>query len=268
MPPGVVAHYRAAYRGAAVVVLAHVLLLYAGYTVLALVFDFPDVLRRPAVERLDLFVRQATVVRPAYWLLALTGFTQIVMAALLYQSLPARGRTVALLGLIFGVLAGALQTLGFIRWAILVPYLARAMGDPGLPDVTRQAVALVEGAFNRYAGMAVGEHLANLCLFLWTLCVGIAFRGPGPVDRRLGTIGIALAPLALLLALEQLDIAPRALGLVTDLVFPAWVVWLVVVAAALWRADPASMTGPRLTWRTAVWAGALFVVLAAPLVAP
>lgn len=243
----------------------HVLLLYAGFTVLALVFEFPDVLRRSAAERLDLFLRQAAVVRPAYWLLTLTGFTQIVVAALVYQSLPARGRTVALLGLIFGVLTGLLQMLGFIRWAILVPYLAQAMGDQGLPDVTRQAVALVEGAFNRYAGMAVGEHAGNLSLFLWTLLVGVAFRGPAPVDRRLGAFGIALAPLALLLALEQLVVVPRALGALTAVAFPAWVVWLVVVAAALWRADPARRTGAPLTWRTLVWAGALYIVLAAPL---
>lgn len=240
------------------------LLLYAALTVLGVVFDFPEILRKPAAERLDLFARHAGIVRPTYWLLALTGFTQISMTVLLAQSLPARGRTVVLFGLIFGVLAGALQTLGFIRWAVLIPYLAQAMSDPAVPDLTRQAIALVEGSFNRYAGMAVGEHTATLCLAVWTLCLGLALRGPAPVDRRLGTMGVFLAPVAVLVALEPLGVAGPVPGLLGDVAFPAWIVWLVVIAASLWRADARTAVGPRLTWRTAVWGAVLYGILAGP----
>ncbi len=231
---------------------------------LGVVFEFPEILRKPATERLDLFGRHSAIIRPVYWVLALTGFTQIAMAVLLAQSLPARSRTVVLLGLVFGVLAGAFQTLGFVRWAVLIPYLAQAMGDPAVPDVTRQAIALVEGSFNRYAGMAVGEHAATLSLSAWTLCLGLAFRGPAPLDRRLGTVGLALAPAAFLVALEPLGFAARALAVLTAVAWPAWIVWLVVVAASLWRADETTATGPPLTWRTAVWAAALYAILAAP----
>lgn len=261
------AHYRAAYRGAAAAILVHVLVLYAAFTVLAVVFQFPDVLRGPAAERLDLFLRTATLVRPTYWVLALTGFTQIAMAVLLFQSFPERGRTLPLFGLVFGVLAGILQTIGFIRWAILVPYLARAMGDPTVPDVTRQAIALVEGSFNRYAGMAIGEHTANLCLCLWTLCVALVMRRTPLFDRRLGIAGLILAPVAFVLALEQLDVGGGLLARVVDVGFPAWIVWLVVTATSLLRTDPASGAGPPLTWRTATWAGVLYVVLAVPMLA-
>jgi hypothetical protein len=255
---------RSAHRGAAVAILAHVLLVYAAFTVLALVFDFPEVLRRPATERLDLFQRVQGVVRPAYWVLTLTGFTQIVLAVFLHQAFRERGRTLLVLGLVFGVVAGALQALGFVRWVVLTPYLARALTDPAVPDVTRQAIALVEGSFNRYAGMAVGEHTATLALCLWTLCLALTMRRDPLFDRRLGSAGLALAPLALLVALEPVGVAPRLLGALAALAFPAWVVWLVVIAASLWRSDAVTGTGPRLTWRTGAWAGALWVLLTVP----
>lgn len=258
-PPG-----RFTYRSAAAAILAHVLLVYAAFTVLALVFDFPEVLRRPATERLDLFQRVQGVVRPAYWILTLTGFTQVLLAVCLHQVFRDRGRTLVLLGLVFGVVAGVLQALGFVRWVVLTPYLARALTDPAVPDVTRQAIALVEGSFNRYAGMAVGEHAATLALSLWTLCLALTMRRDPLFDPRLGAAGLGLAPLALFIALEPVGVAPRLLGPLAGLAFPAWVVWLVVIAASLWRAEPATGTGPRLTWRTGVWAGILWVLLTVP----
>ena len=255
---------RSTYRGAAVAILAHLLLVYAAFTVLALVFDFPEVLRRPATERLDLFQRVQGIVRPVYWVLTLTGFTQIAVAVFLHQVFRDRGRTLTVLGLVCGVVAGVFQALGFVRWVVLTPYLARALADPAVPDVTRQAIALVEGSFNRYAGMAVGEHAATLALGLWTLCLALTMRRDPLFDPRLGAAGLVLAPLALLVALEPVGVAPRLLGPLADVAFPAWMVWLVVIAASLWRSDPASGAGPRLTWRTGVWAGTLWVLLTVP----
>jgi hypothetical protein len=265
MTPGEPRRDQPPYRHAAIAILAHVLLLYAAFTVLGVVFDFPDVLRRPAAERLGLFQQVEGVVRPVYGVLTLTGFTQVVVAVMLYQAFRERGGTPLMLGLVFGVVAGVLQALGYVRWVVLTPYLARALADPAVPDVTRQAIALAEGSFNRYGGMAVGEHLATLAVGVWILCLGIAMRRDTLFDRRLGSAGIALTPLAALLALEPLGVVPRLAGPLVTLAFPAWVVWLVVIAASLWRTDPATGAGPRLTWRTAAWAGPLFVLLAAPM---
>jgi hypothetical protein len=184
---------------------------------------------------------------------------------LVNQTLQDRGRALAVSGLVFGIVAGAFQTLGFVRWAVLTPYLARAATDPSLVDVTREAIALVEGSFNRYAGMAVGEHAATMALSLWTLCLALAMRRDPAFDPRLGAVGLGLTPLAVLPALEPLGVLPRSLTPAVDVAFPAWVVWLVVTAAALWRVDAATGVGPRLTWRTAAWAVPLFFLLAAPM---
>ena len=61
-----------------------------------------------------------------------------------------------------GVLAGAVQFLGLIRWPFLVPYLARADAEPDASPARKDAIDVVFQSFNRYLGVAVGEHLGFL----------------------------------------------------------------------------------------------------------
>src|SRR5918999_1059821 len=58
-----------------------------------------------------------------------------------------------------GVLAAFVQLLGLVRWPFLVPYLARTAADPDATEARREAVDVVFQSFNRYLGVAVGEHL-------------------------------------------------------------------------------------------------------------
>jgi hypothetical protein len=48
--------------------------------------------------------------------------------------------------------------LAFTR-PFLVPYLARVDADPAASPARREAVDVIFQAFNRYLGVAVGEHL-------------------------------------------------------------------------------------------------------------
>jgi len=205
--------------GTTLLLAGHIVLLFTGFTVLAAVFDFPDVLRLPAPERLALFEAGKAVIVPAYWVLAMTGITQVLLTVLLYRTLGAAG-TAGLLALVFGILTGFGQAMGFGRWAILVPWLAAQMSDPATTEAGREAVALIEGAFNRYAGMLVGEHLSNICWGFWLFFTGLSVRRTGLLDDRIGRAMMALSPLMWLLAAEQLGFDAPILGLLTDFGFP------------------------------------------------
>ena len=259
------ATYRAAYRGAACAIFAHIAILFAGFTILGIAFDFPDVLRWPAPERLASFVAKQHIVQPTYWLLAMTGFTQILIAGFVYRSFRDRDRSTLFFALLFGILCGILQTMGFIRWAILIPYLATQMAHSGPAGTIADTIGLLEGAFNRYAGMALGEHVANICLGLWTALTGVALLQERLIDRRVAWAGVGLGIIAGLLALEQLGIAPTLFEALVDYGFPAWAVWLLVLAISLLRTPPATGTAPRLGWGTAAWAGTVYVAMIAPL---
>lgn len=207
-------------RWTALFLTSHIFLLFAGFTILAATFDFPGVLRVPAPERLALFQAGQSVIVPTYWMLAMTGITQIFVTVLLWRTLGLAAGTAATLALVFGVLMGFGQAMGFGRWAILIPWLAERMADPATTESGREAIALLEGAFNRYAGMLIGEHLSNICWGFWLFFAGISVRRSGIVDARIGRAMMALSPLMFVLAAEQIGFDGPILSLLTDFGFP------------------------------------------------
>lgn len=60
------------------------------------------------------------------------------------------------------MLAALVQFLGLIRWPFLVLYLARVDAEPDASPARPEAVDVVFQVFNRYLGVAVGEHLGYL----------------------------------------------------------------------------------------------------------
>ena len=233
----------ATYRGAAALIIIHIVALIVGFGVLGAVFEFPEVLRLSAADRLALYRANQGIIQPTYWVLAMTGFTQAAMAVLLCRSFARTSSSLLQVALAFGVLCGLLQMAGFIRWAILIPYLAEQMVNADTH--TAATLAIIEGVFNRYAGMALGEHAANICLGVWTFGVGFAMRRSKLFDRRLAGGGMALGVTAAVLALEQLGIWPNLLGIVLDFLFPLWAVWLLVVAVSLLKTNPETGEGTR-----------------------
>ena len=139
----------------------------------------------------------------------------------------------------FGVLAGAVQFLGLIRWPYLVPYLARTYLDPSSSEATRDAVALVFQAFHRYAGVAVGEHLGYLFTGLWTLLVGVAMTQGDVFPTWLGWIGVVLG-LALIVGSAEFagpfeERGWEFAGMLVPIAYIVWSLWLVAAGITLAR---------------------------------
>ncbi len=76
------------------------------------------------------------------------------------------------IGPIFGVLTGIFQSLGFGRWAFLVPVIARRYSEAS--EQGQQSLLIVLEAFHSYAGVFIGENLAFICQGIWTFLVSIA----------------------------------------------------------------------------------------------
>jgi Domain of unknown function (DUF4386) len=223
--------------------LVHVGLLLAGFLILADQFAFPDILRASAQDRLALFRENQSLVVAAYYMMGLSGVTQIALAVMFHQSFARTGSTLLVLALVAGVLGGAFQAMGFMRWPIAVPYLAEQMAAAPNDDV-RAVVALLEGLLNRYAGMVVGEHLGFLGQGFWTVFVSAAmFRGK-LFAWPYGAIGLVLGGAILISALEQLGGPFEAIGFLSVPASAAWLGWLVMcgVSLARTRADGA---GPK-----------------------
>lgn len=206
------------------------------FFILGAVFEFPDILRQGADRALPLFAQNQHVIVPTYYAFMLSSVLLIPLSLLLRRVLTSKGAASSLLDIAtaFGVAAGLTQILGFVRWPFMVPYLAQTYLDPASSAATRDAVAVVYEGFNRYAGVAVDEHLGWLFLGLWLVTVAAAVYGR--LSRWLGVAGLLLGVGFLISILEQFggDLAPvfATASLVAN---TAWSIWLVLAAVVLWR---------------------------------
>ena len=231
------------YGTAFIVTLLHTGLLTAGFLILVSQFSFPEILRVSSQERLALFQQHEGLIVPAYYMMAMSGLTQIVIAVLFYQSFARPGSTLQVSALVAGVLAGAFQIMGFMRWPIAVPWLAEQMAAAPT-DEMRQVVALMEGLLNRYAGMVVGEHLGFMAQGLWTVFIGLAMlRGP-LFAWPYGVIGAVLGVTIIVSSFEQLGGPFHVIGFLSAPASAAWMGWLLMCGISLARTQ-ADGVGPR-----------------------
>ena len=191
------------YRATAITIIIHVLVLGIGFNILAVVFEFPDILRQSAEYRLTLFTENS---------------------------------------------------------GIVVPYFAEAMNR----NVPMETIAFVEGMLNRYAGMAIGEHLGFLCQAAWTTLIGVIMLRHKLFSRRLGWAAIIIGLLSFPMSMEPLGGFLTILGELTWPVGAAWLIWLVVVAISLLRTDEETQTGMMVGWKTVTISALAWIIFVIP----
>ena len=204
------------------------------FTLLQMQFENPDILRQPTAAVLTKFTAGGTGLIAVWYAITLSALLFVPTAVLVHQTLSAYQPPAYLwVATTFGVLAGLVQTLGFIRWPFLVPYLAGTYLDPASSEATRAAVVVVFEAFNRYAGMAVGEHLGFLFTGIWTFLIAAALVKTRFIPAWLGGLGMALA-LGVVLGVFEV-VGWEFAGPVNAISYLLWAVWLVIVGVQLLR---------------------------------
>jgi hypothetical protein len=172
-----------------------------------------------------------------WWCFALTAVLFAPLVVLLSAALSEADGTLLALTTAVGILAAAVQFLGLIRWPFLVPYLARTVGDPSATAAEREAVDVVFQAFNRYLGVAVGEHLGYAFTGVWSVLAGIAATQSSEVPSLLGFIGIIVGAALMLCSLEFVGAHERdgwkVAAQVTPTAYIAWSLWLIATGVVL-----------------------------------
>jgi Domain of unknown function (DUF4386) len=209
----------------------------AAFALLAARFDYPDVLRRPTGEVLERFRAGGTGLVVLWWTFALTAVLLAPLAVLLSRAVGDADGTLLAVTTTTGVLAGAVQFLGLMRWPFLVPYLARLDVEPGASPARREAVDVVFQSFNRYLGVAVGEHLGYLFTGAWTILSGVALTQTSQTPSWLGVVGIVVGAALTTCSLEFVGPFERAgwkgAERLAPIAYVAWSVWLVATGVAL-----------------------------------
>jgi len=209
----------------------------AAFATLASTFDYPDVLRKPTSEVLSRFRDGGTRLVLLWWAFAMTAVLLAPVAVLTSASLDGANHTVLAMATAVGVLAAGVQFLGLIRWPFLVPYLARVDADEQATPAQREAVDVVFQSFNRYLGVAVGEHLGYLLTGTWSILLGVALTETSVAPHWLGIVGIVIGALLALCSLEF--VGPfetegwKVAAMLTPITYVAWSLWLVATGVAL-----------------------------------
>jgi hypothetical protein len=129
------------------------------------------------------------------------------------------------------------QFFGLIRWPFLVPYLARAMAEPSTTPARKEAVDVVFQSFNRYLGVAVGEHLGFLLTGFWSILVGAAITQSAVLPAWIGIAGIVVGAVLALCSLEFVGPFERdgwkLAARVTPFAYIVWSLWLLAMGIFL-----------------------------------
>jgi hypothetical protein len=209
----------------------------AAFAALAAKFDYPDILRKHTQEILYRFRDGGSGLVLLWWSFAMTAVLLAPAAVLLSGALVGADSTVLALGSAVGVLAAVVQFLGLIRWPFLVPYLARSATDPNASAARKEAVDVIFQSFNRYLGVAVGEHLGYLLSGAWSMLAGVAIIQSTAVPVWLGIVGVIVGAVLALCSLEFVgSFEPngwKLAGALTPVTYIVWSLWLVAVGVFL-----------------------------------
>ena len=207
------------------------------FALLAARFEYPDILRRPTDEVLERFRRGGTGLLLVWWAFMLSAVLFAPLVILLSRAIADADSTLVTLAAAIGVLAALVQFLGLARWPFLVPYLARVAAEPDLSAPRREAVDVVFQSFNRYLGVAVGEHLGYLLTGVWTVLAGAALTQTTEVPAWIGIPGLIVGPVLIVCSLEFVGGFERAGWKVAESLTPiayiAWSLWLIATGVAL-----------------------------------
>lgn len=209
------------------------------FSVLASTYNYPDVLRGPASEALDLFAAGGPSLILTWHAFALSALALAPMAialALTPERVAARP-ALAIGGAITGALAGLAQAIGLWRWVFVIPMLARAHADPATTPEAKLAAERAFEVLNQYGGVAIGEHLGQLLTALFVGMVAILQFGEGKkISAWIGFLAVAAITIGtgegLAIALGQ---SGEIFSTATILGFVGLTAWLICTGIGLLR---------------------------------
>ena len=194
-------------------------------------FEYPDILRKPTDYVLKHFKDGGAPLRRLWYAFTFSAVLFTPVPVLVQQVFQPAVPWYLVVGTALGVLAGAVQFLGLIRWPFLVPTLADIYTDPKSTQATRDSVAVVFQAFHRYAGVAIGEHLGYIFTSSWSILLCIAIVATDVVNPLFGWLGIVPAIGVLMGVFEETGF--KAASVINAISYILWSVWLIAFGIAL-----------------------------------
>jgi Domain of unknown function (DUF4386) len=220
----------------AITIIAAALLTNAGFTALGNIFNYPDVLKEPTGEILDRFREHQSSVSIWFAVLAASAALFAPIAIGIGKLRHDRWMKLAIPA---GIAAAAVQTIGLLRWPLLVPGFARDAASTNLGTAANARDHF--DTANTILGNVIGETFGYTLTAAWTVLVVVSLRTRF-AGRTFAALGSISAIMIVLGVLSPLDLA--VVDTVNFAGYVLWSVWLIWLAIAVLRDARTARTVP------------------------
>ena len=201
------------------------------FLLLGRTFEYPDILRKPTDYILRQYQAGGVPLRRLWYIFMFSAVLFTVVPVMVQQVFLPEVPWYLTVGTAIGVLAGAVQFLGLIRWPFLVTHLAEEYTRPNVTPARREAIEVVFQAFHRYAGVAIGEHLGYVFTSVWTILLSVAIISTHLVSPIFGWLGILIALGVFMGVFEETGF--KAAGAINAISYLLWSILMIAFGVAL-----------------------------------
>jgi hypothetical protein len=200
------------------------------YTVLTIIFEYPDVLRQDPAIILTKFHKGGPTLIWTWFAFAVVGLPLIPAFVLMGQQLENKMPFVRL-ATSLGVIGLVVQMIGLLRWTFVVPVLADIFVN-ATNEATRTAALISFKTVHQFAGVMLGEHVGQLFSIIWTILMTMSFVKLRLFSKWIHVLGL-ISSLIYLMAQAELfgTVVPNLpvwemAGFVGSTL---WLLWLIII---------------------------------------
>ena len=206
------------------------------YTMLTILFEYPDILRQDTAIILTKFQEGGSKLIWTWFAFALIGIPLLPAYSMIGQKFENQAPLVRIATTI-GLIGLVVQMIGLLRWTFVVPVLADTFVH-ATDEATKTAAIVAFKTIHQFAGVLLGEHLGQLFTIAWTVLISISFARLKLFPKWVNLLGLVSAFIYLLAQAELLATVIPGVP-VWDLAgfigSTLWLVWLLIVGVMFIR---------------------------------
>lgn len=200
------------------------------YTILTIIFDYPDILRQDPGFILTKFHAGGASLILIWFLFAFLAIPLIIAYILIGQKLENKLSFVRW-ATTLGVISGIVQIIGLLRWTFVVPVLANNF-VLAVSETTKESNRIAFQTIHQFGGVLLGEHLGQLFTVIWTIMIATAFKRLRLFPRWIIWMGYISAAIYLLAQAELFTtVIPGFPGweMAGFIGSTLWLIWLAII---------------------------------------
>lgn len=200
------------------------------YTMLTIIFEYPDILRQDTGTILTKFYQGGNSLVWTWFAFAITGIPLIPAYIMIGQKFENKA-TLVRMATTIGLIGLIVQMIGLLRWTFVVPVLADSFVHAA-DEATKAAAIVSFKTIHQFGGVLLGEHLGQLFTIAWTVMMTLSFAKLKLMPQWVNGLGIISSLIYLLAQAELFATVIKGFPIWDMAGFigsTLWLVWLIIV---------------------------------------